>query len=126
MLPKNSKHYIIPTATELDIDSELVEDAVTFYYGRLRKSLSNLESHNIQVECLGSFKAMKSKLPEFIAKYTKQLAVTKPRSLNQMRVYKETERSLRQMMGLQTMIAEDKKRKAEFFNKKDGNTSKNI
>jgi len=126
MLPKNSKHYIIPTATTLDVDSELVEDAVSFYYGQLRKSLSNLESHNIQVEGLGLFKAMRSKLPEFIAKYTKQLAVSKPRSLNQMRIHKETELNLQQMMDLQKMIGEDKKRKVEFFNRKDGNASKNI
>ena len=56
MLPKSSKHYIVPTAEDLDKDQQLVEDAVSFYYGTLRKTLVDLKCHNIQVENLGLIK----------------------------------------------------------------------
>ena len=56
MLPKNSKHYILPTAEEVNIDPQIVEDAISFYYSTLRKALIELKCHYIQVENLGSFK----------------------------------------------------------------------
>lgn len=120
MLPKNSKHYIIPTATDLNIDAELVEDVISFYYMSLRKSLSNLECHNIQVEGLGSFKAKNKELPKMIDKYEKHLSILKTETFNQMAIKKDIEERLKSVKDLQNIIDADKKRKQEFLKKKYG------
>ena len=118
MLPKNSKHDIIPTALDLDLSSELVEDVISFYYSTLRKTLGNLECHNIQVEGLGSFKAKKKELPKLIYKYEKHLSVLNPETFNQMAIKKEVEEKLQAVKKLHDMIIADKTRKQEFLKNK--------
>ena len=120
MLPKNSKHYIIPTAEDLQIDSQIVEDVVSFYYASLRKALSNLECHNIQVEMLGSFNVKKDKVPYLIKKYEKHLSVLKTETFNQMAIKKEVELKLEQVMRLQKLLDDEKKRRNEFLKRKYG------
>ena len=120
MLPKNSKHYIIPTALDLNIDAELVEDVISFYYMSLRKTLSNLECHNIQVEGIGSFKAKNKELPKLVEKYEKHLSVLKTETFNQMAIKKEIDETLKSVKELQNIINKDKERKKEFLKKKYG------
>ena len=91
MLPKNSKHFIHPTSEKLDLELTLVEDVISFYYTELRKALGNLESHNIQVECLGMFRIKKKELPKLIKKYENHLSIIKPETFNQMAIKKDIE-----------------------------------
>lgn len=121
MLPKSSKHYIQPTAETLEIDALLVEEAVSFYYSTLRKALSDLKCHNIQVENLGSFKAKKKELPKLVAKYTKHLSVLNVETLKAMRTKIDVEEKLEKVRGLQKQIRDDNVRKMEFFKKKEEN-----
>jgi hypothetical protein len=124
MLPKNSKHYIIPTAEELDYDSNLVADVVGFYYNSLRKALSNLDCHFIQVENLGSFKIKQGRLPEFYAKYTQQLKSIKPTTETKAAILRDIEHNLDRIKNAQEMIKEDKQRRIEFYKKKkDGKSN---
>ena len=51
MLPKSSKHYILPTAADLNLNPQLVEDVVAFYYSKLRNSLSNLDFYQKLNNC---------------------------------------------------------------------------
>ncbi len=69
MLPKSSKHFIKPTADQLECNLTLVEDAVGFFYQELRRNLVEMKHPNIQVQNLGSFKAKTNELPKLIAKY---------------------------------------------------------
>ena len=127
MLPKNSKHYIIPTAEELNIETQLVEDVVSFYYSTLRKSLSGLSFPVIRVENLCSFIAKNNELPKLVAKYKKHLSVIKPEKFNYMTIKKDTEEKLESVLALQRMIAEERERKRKFIErKKNGNIRKNI
>ena len=118
MLPKNSKHFIHPVSEKLDISQQIVEDVVSFYYSMLRKKLSNLDCHFIQVENLGLFKAKENELPKLIYKYEKHLSVIKPETFNQMAIKKEIEFKLERVNYLQNIIIEDKNRKKEFLKKK--------
>lgn len=120
MLPKNSKHYIIPTSLDLDLNSELVEDVISFYYMSLRKTLSNLECHNIQVESLGVFKVKQKELPKLVYKYEKHLSVLKPETFNQMAIKKEIEEKLESVKNLRKLLNDEKIRKKEFLKKKYG------
>lgn len=126
MLPKNSKHYIVPTAEELELDTTLVEDVVSFYYASLRKALVDLECHQIQVENLGTFKAKEKELPKLVAKYTKHLEVLNPETFQQMQLKKSVENKLEKVMALQQLFNEERERKKQFLENKYGNVRKNM
>jgi hypothetical protein len=126
MLPKSSKHYIVPTAEALNVDAQLVEDVVAFYYSELRKALSGLACHNIQVENLGTFRAKEKELPKLVAKYKKHLTVLKTDTFQQMSIKKNVEERLEKVLNLQALINSERERKKEFLEKKYGNTGKNI
>lgn len=119
MLPKSSKHYIKPTADKLDLDTELVDDAVSFFYTTLRKTLVAMKGPNIQVENLGSFKAKPNELPKLASKYKKHLDVLEPETFNQMAIKKDIETMLKQVNDLSKMIASEKFRKQQFINTKN-------
>lgn len=121
MLPKSSKHYILPTAADLNLNPQLVEDVISFYYSKLRNSLSNLEFYNIQVENLGTFNVKKKELPKLAAKYVNHLSVLKTDTFRQMAIKKDVEVKLKRVQVLQTILKEEAARKKQFFkNKKDG------
>tara|TARA_R110002020_G_scaffold23658_5_gene78630 strand:- start:13996 stop:14367 length:372 start_codon:yes stop_codon:yes gene_type:complete len=122
LLPKNSKHYVIPTAEDLNTNSQLVEDIVSFYYASLRKALSSLDCHNIQVEKIGTFKIRKNKVPRLIAKYKKHLSVLKTETFNQMAIKKEVEQRLKEVENLKKLLDSEKERRNEFLKKKYGKT----
>lgn len=118
MLPKNSKHFIKPTADELDCSTELVDDAVSFFYSELRKNLINMTGPNIQIENLGSFKVKPNELPKLVAKYQKHLDVLKPETFNQMKLQKELQHKLEKVLNLQKQVNSEKLRKAKFIDAK--------
>ena len=111
MLPKSSKHFIVPTAEDLSVDAQLVEDAVSFYYSKVRKALSNLELHNIRLENLGTFRAKPKELPKLYAKYTRHLGVIKADTFRQMAIKKEIESKLEKVIKMQDIMVEEAERK---------------
>lgn len=123
MLPKNSKHYILPTAEKLDVKPQLVEDLISFYYSKVRAALVNMEHFAIKVENLGTFNVKKKELPKLYAKYSKHLSVLKTDTFRQMQVKKEVESKLARVKKLQEIISEESKRKYEFFKSKENGTN---
>lgn len=125
MLPKSSKHCIAPTAEELGQDSQLIQDAVGFYYSLLRKTLVELSHTNIQIENLGTFSVKRKEVPLLIKKYNKHLGILTKDTFNQMTLRKETEKKLANAIKLQGMIDTEKTRKHEFITKKNERNLKN-
>lgn len=119
MLPKKSKHFIQPTADELNCSPQLVDDAVSFFYLEVRKNLVDMSGPNIQIENLGSFKAKPKELPKLVAKYTKHLDVLKPETFNQMKLKESLEHKLDKVLNLQKMVGEEKRRKTKFLEQKN-------
>jgi|TARA_R110002020_G_scaffold29814_8_gene94196 nucleoid DNA-binding protein len=66
--PKNHKHFFKDVADECGVHKDVVDDLVTFYYAKIRKSLSNLEYTNLSVSNLGTFSIRKTKLEKAIKK----------------------------------------------------------
>jgi hypothetical protein len=126
MLPKNSKHYILPTAEELNCSIELVEDLVSFYYSTLRKALVDFKSYQIQVENIGTFKVKEKELPKLYAKYDKHLEVLNPETFHQMQLKKNIEYKLNKVIKLQQLFQEERIRKKQFLEKKHDNIRKNM
>jgi hypothetical protein len=53
-------------AEEVKVHKDVVDDFVTFYYGKVRKNLSELSDPNINVAGLGTFSLRKNKLEKSI------------------------------------------------------------
>ena len=119
MLPKNSKHFIQPTADKLNCDTELVDDVVSFYYSHVRKNLIEMTGFNIEVVGLGSFKVKRNELPKLVAKYTKHLEVLKPETFNQVRVQKSIQLKLDRVLNLQKQLSDEWQRKVKFMQDKN-------
>lgn len=124
MLPKNSKHFIKPTADKLDCSVELVDDVVSFFYSDVRRSLTEMEGPNIHIDCLGTFKAKPKELPKLVAKLKKNLDVLKPETFSQMTMHKNLTLKLERVTGLQKMILAEKVRRSEFMQIKNERKAK--
>tara|TARA_R100000781_G_scaffold103529_1_gene67156 strand:+ start:182 stop:541 length:360 start_codon:yes stop_codon:yes gene_type:complete len=64
--PKSHKAFFEEVAKEIGVHKDVVDDLVTFYYSKVRKSLSELEDTHISVANLGTFILRKSKLEKAI------------------------------------------------------------
>ena len=126
MLPKSSKHFIVWTAENLNVDSQFVEDVIRYYYSRIRKTLSSLESPIVRIEHLGSFKVKTKELPKLYNKYKKHLSVLKTDTFSQMSIKKDIESKLVEVIELQDIIMDEYRRKKEFKIRKDEYIRKNM
>lgn len=68
MNPKKAKDYVKDVAEELDINENLVDLFVNFYYEKLRQALSDLVYPKVYVNNLGTFNIRKLKLENSIKK----------------------------------------------------------
>ena len=66
MKPTNHKSFFEEVAKEIGVHKDVVDDFVTFYYGKLRKNLSELKDTHINIANLGTFILRKSKLEKAI------------------------------------------------------------
>ena len=66
MKPKSHKAFFEEVAKEIGVHKDVVDDLVTFYYGKVRKSLSELEDTHVSIANLGTFILRKSKLEKAI------------------------------------------------------------
>ena len=62
MKPKNHKSFFKSVSEEAEVHKDVVDDLVTFYYGKVRKTLSNLDHPIVSVSNLGTFSLRKNKL----------------------------------------------------------------
>lgn len=69
MIPKKHKEFKEGIAQELGIHENVVDDFLSFYYSKIRTSLSSLDYPKIQVDGLGTFSIRKNKLEQKIKKY---------------------------------------------------------
>lgn len=126
MLPKSSKHYIQPTAEELKLDSQLVEDVISFYYNHLRKSLTDIFYFNIAVENLGTFAVKRRGLPKLTEKYAKQLTILTKDTDNQKQLRKELHRKLENIDRIQKLLDVEQERKIKHNERKKALIGKNL
>ena len=116
----------MPTAEELGKDTQLVADAVSFYYSTVRKALVDLKHMNIQVENIGQFKVKRGEVPKLINKYEKHLSVITKDTFSQMQLRKETELKLEKAKILNQLIEDERNRRKAFYKKKKDGFEKDM
>lgn len=125
MLPKSSKDYIKPTADQLGIKEELVDDVVSFFYADVRRALIDMRGPNVVVNNLGTFKAKYNELPKLIVKYQKHLKVLTPETFVQMQTKRNIQMKLEKVSRLRKKMFEEKQRKRQFYKDKKDEQAKN-
>ena len=66
MNPKNYKDFYSDVSTDAEVHKDLVAEFVSFFYGKVRGSLSSLENPRINIPGLGTFKIRTNKLKKAI------------------------------------------------------------
>ena len=70
MIPKNHKTFKDGIAEEIGVHESVVDEFVSFYYKKVRDSLSNLEHTNVFIENLGTFSLRKARVEKAIINIT--------------------------------------------------------
>ena len=73
MNPKKYKDFYDDIAKECNAHSDLVNDLVSFFYGKVRNSLSNLENSKLYLPNLGTFSIRKNRLIKKIKRHKDML-----------------------------------------------------
>lgn len=68
MKAKSHKQFKEGIAEEVKVHPSVVDELISFYYARIRSSLSSLEDYRVYVEGLGTFTLRKSKVEKAIIK----------------------------------------------------------
>lgn len=127
MIPKNHKQFIDPTAEETGLNKMLVEDVVGFYYSEVRKMLNDMESVNIKVIGLGTFKVKEKQLLKLKLRLKGHLEALKdPETFNQMRVKKDIETKYAKVEKISAMLISEKLRKRNHREERNGKTEEHL
>ena len=112
MIPKSHKQYIKSTAEDTDQKEVLVADVIGFYYSALRKSLTDVESINIKVDCLGTFRVKEKQLVKLKCKLEDHLKrLDNPETFGQMKIKKEIQEKYDKLSRVSSLLVSEKVRK---------------
>lgn len=127
MIPKSHKQFIEPTAEDTGLNKMLVEDVVGFYYSEVRKMLNDMESINIKIIGLGTFKVKEKQLIKLKLRLKGHLEALKdPETFNQMRIKKEIETKYAKVEKISAMLISEKLRKRNHREERNGNTEEHL
>lgn len=130
MKPKRPRDLIKPTANQLNMSQQLVEDVISYYWATLQKALSNIESASVRVTGLGTFKVRYKNIDSVKRKYENylnELDKLDKMTFNKHSLKKLSEFKLNRLEQIQKEIKSEYKRKDEIKKKrKDYVNSKNL
>jgi nucleoid DNA-binding protein len=118
MNPKKVKKIYEAVAEDLNLNKDLVEDLVEFYYKDVRKLLTNLEYPRINVDGLGQFVAKPKAVSGSIEKITKSLDDHDTSTFKAYHNKKAMEVKLDLLIKLHSKILDQENKKQEFLKTK--------
>jgi len=114
MIPKKHNEFKKDIAKELGIHQNVVDDFLSFYYSKIRTSLSSLDYPKIQVDGLGTFSIRKNKLDQKIKKYKDILGNTQKQTYKGYAKSVDIAQKLEEMENAQKTLEEMYERKKNF------------
>jgi nucleoid DNA-binding protein len=118
MNPKKVKKIYEAVAEDLNLNKDLIEDLVEFYYKDVRKLLTNLEYPRINVDGLGQFVAKPKAVSGSIDKITKSLDDHDTSTFKAYHNKKAMEVKLDLLTKLHSKILDQESKKQEFLKTK--------
>jgi hypothetical protein len=116
MHPKKAKLFIAKTSEDLNIDKNIVENVVNFYWKSIRLKVSKLESSLIHVSNLGTFGIRKNRIDDVKQKYNNYLNALSNKELMTFDKHKlklETQERLKKLNNIVEEIEKREKEKSE-------------
>ena len=121
MNPKSHKNFKDEIAEEVGVHPKVVDDFITFYYSKLRKSLSTLEYPRVMVDGLGTFFIRKRKLETAIKNNKSILGNLKKRTYKGYEKTYAINKKLEEMESALKIVNENIEKKKEFKKNKNAN-----
>ena len=123
-----TKHQVIieETAKQLDIDINLVQDITSFYWSKVRKSLSNLDAAAINIEGLGKMYIKPLTLKKVTEKYKAILKNTNPKYFNNVQKIKDLEIRVERLDKVAIMLEEQNNKRNLVKTKRYEKDNKNL
>lgn len=104
MNPKKSKVIVDITAKNLNLDPNLVNDLISFYWSKMRKSLTGLEFPAITLHGLGEMTIRPIKLKEFTEEYVNLKKYVNPKKFGGYQRIKNIDSRLERLVNMQLML----------------------
>ena len=120
MNPKKAKTLYSQVATDLQLDENLVRDILDFYWGSLRKQMTNLMSPRLDVINLGTFEVMPKTLSRTIDVYREYQKAPVPKTFNKYQAYSLTDSRLKRLLEIQQELESYKEIKQTVIEKRYG------
>lgn len=126
MNPKKAKTFILPTAKKLNVDSELVESLMDYYWKEVRRSLSELKAPRISIANFGTFRIKSWKLDEQRMKYQYYLDKNSDDlTFSRHRIRTDIEQRVSEIDAVKIIVKDDAQRKQQIKDKRNGKVDNN-
>tara|TARA_R100001015_G_C4603052_1_gene158034 strand:- start:719 stop:1078 length:360 start_codon:yes stop_codon:yes gene_type:complete len=112
--PKNYKEFYNDVASEAEVHKDLVAEFVSFFYGKVRTSLSTLKSSRVNVPGLGTFKIRTNKLKKAIKRNKDILGNLEKMTYTGYEKHVPVKNKLKEMETALVEIEEEIKKKKQF------------
>lgn len=125
MIPKKASDHIKPTAQELGVPEDLVQDLTAFYWSDVRKALVELKGHNIYVENLGTFQIKHWKLDDTEKSYQdtfrkyQERQETYSMTFQRFSIMKDLQSQIDKIKGVRESWLRDQEKKEQVKNKRN-------
>lgn len=123
MKPKKSNNLYKQVSEDLNIETDLVEALIEFYYKDVRKELTGLSFPRINIDGLGHFVARHGVINKAIVKINKQLENHDTSTFKAYYNKKSIENKLELLKSIKQKIDKEFERKIEFFKNKTNENS---
>tara|TARA_R100000935_G_scaffold11163_2_gene22325 strand:- start:5013 stop:5366 length:354 start_codon:yes stop_codon:yes gene_type:complete len=117
MNPKSHKELKKGIAEEVGVHQQVVEDLISFYYGKVRKTLSKLEYPRIYIQGLGTFQLRKSKVEKAIKRNKSMLGNVAKRTYNGFAKSEDIQKDISELESALKQMEEDLVKKKQFRKK---------
>ena len=124
MIPVKPKVLYKQVAEEEDVNQQLVDDLVSYYYVKIRQALSDLKYTRVNIDGLGQFVVKPKAVKNLTEKYTRQLAKQDGYSMSSYHNKIRLEKRLEELNNIAAIIEEEKNSKLEFKKTKDEKSNK--
>ena len=114
MKPKKYKEITSKLVEENNWNEELVSDAISFFYSRVRRALSSLEDTSILIPKLGTFKARRAKVRKLIQDKENLLTKLNPHEFTKYDSFRKNSTDLVKLKALEEKFEKLNTNKNEF------------
>jgi nucleoid DNA-binding protein len=118
MNPKSHKYFKKDIAENVGVNASVVEDLVSFYFSKVRESLSNIDDSRVYVEKLGTFSVRKARLEKAIIKNKSYLGNLHKHTYNGYQKTIDTKKKIKKFEEVLEKIEETIEKRNKFKNNK--------